>query len=112
MALSMTGSTLVVGTANGTIHLYDVASHQLVKTINTHQGFRANHVSTFLKPPDLIGHITLGSVSSHLDAIPVHPIASFHRIRDAAARATHEVPTMMHPPPPASSDRNVSPVVS
>ncbi|KAG8987017.1 Pre-rRNA-processing protein ipi3 [Tulasnella sp. JGI-2019a] len=102
MTLSMTGSILLIGTVTGHVHLYDVASHQLLKTVNTHQSFRATHLSTFIKPLDLVGHITLGS-TSHLDAMPVRPITSFHRIRDAAARTAHGVPIML----PISND-NVS----
>lgn len=94
MTLSITGSILLIGAATGQVHLYDVASHQLLKTVNTHQGFRATYLSTFLKPQDLTGHVTLGS-ASHLDTIPSHPISSLHRIRDATARTIHDVPVML-----------------
>lgn len=48
-----------------------------------------------LKPPDLIGHVSLsinvGSVTSAKDNIPTRPIATFHRVRDGKARESHEV---------------------
>ncbi|KAG8878044.1 Pre-rRNA-processing protein ipi3 [Tulasnella sp. 331] len=97
MTLSMTGSILLIGTATGQVHIYDVASHQLLKTVNTHQGFRATHLSTFIKPSDLTGHVTIGS-ASHLDTIPLYPITSFHRIRDATARTAHEIVPDTLPP--------------
>jgi len=51
------------------------------------------------KPPDLIGHISLslnlGSFSDAKDVIPVQPVASFHRMKDAKARDGHEVMMML-----------------
>lgn len=48
-----------------------------------------------LKPPDLIGHVSLsinvGSLTSAKDNIPTRPIATFHRVRDGKARESHEV---------------------
>lgn len=48
-----------------------------------------------LKPPDLIGHISLnlslGSTNDARDVIPVKPVATFQRMRDAKTRDVHEV---------------------
>ena len=53
-----------------------------------------------LKPPDLIGHISLslnlGSFSDAKDVIPVRPVVPFYRMKDTKARDAHEV-TMMAP---------------
>ena len=87
---------LLAGTALGNVHVYDVPSHQLLRTINAHPGpgLAVTHLSTLLKPPDLVGHV-------HLDGdkdgrIPVRPIMPFQRMREARPREAHEV-TMMLP---------------
>ncbi|KAH7929113.1 WD40 repeat-like protein [Leucogyrophana mollusca] len=95
LALSLTTSLLLVGTATGLILVHDVASHQLLRTISTHKGVPITHLATLLKPPDLFGHISLNlspSVSlNSADLIPVRPVAPFQRMRDAKAREAHEV---------------------
>jgi pre-rRNA-processing protein IPI3 len=52
-----------------------------------------------LKPPDLIGHISLSlavnSVADAKDVIPVKPVSPFQRTRDAKYREAHEVPMML-----------------
>ena len=52
-----------------------------------------------LKPPDLVGHISLslnvGSFSDTKDIIPVRPVVPFHRMKDAKAREAHEVMMML-----------------
>src|SRR5882757_1049045 len=97
--MSLTGSLLLVGTATGLIHLYDIASHQLLRTISTHKGMSISHLATMLKPPDLIGHISLslnlGGFSDTKDVIPVRPVVPFHRMKDAKARDGHEVMMML-----------------
>ena len=51
-----------------------------------------------IKPPDLIGHISLdfrvGTVDTK-DIIPVKPVIPFQRMRDAKARDAHEVTIML-----------------
>ncbi|KAG9047524.1 Pre-rRNA-processing protein ipi3 [Tulasnella sp. UAMH 9824] len=91
LAISFTGSTLLVGTATGVVQIYDIPSHQLIRSINVQQGFAVTHVSSFLKPLDLVGQMTIGGPSP-TDNISVRPISSFHRIRDQASRDAHEVP--------------------
>ena len=52
-----------------------------------------------IKPPDLIGHISLDlgvETADTKDIIPVKPVVPFQRMRDAKARDAHEV-TMMLP---------------
>ena len=86
---------LLAGTALGNVHVYDVPSHQLLRTINAHPGpgLAVTHLTTLLKPPDLVGHV-------HLDGdkdgkIPVRPIVPFQRMREARPREAHEVMMML-----------------
>ena len=106
MFMSLSSSLLLVGTATGLIHSYDITSHQLLRTISTHKGFSITHLSTMLKPPDLVGHVSLSlSASSSGDSresIPVRPVAPFQRVRDPKAREGHEVTMMLTPPPSVS----------
>ncbi|KAG1746716.1 WD40-repeat-containing domain protein [Suillus paluster] len=99
LTISFTSSLLLVGTAAGLIHLYDIASHQLLRTISTHKGLSISHLATMLKPPDLVGHISLslnlGSSADAKDVIPVHPVVPFHRTKDTKAREAHEVMMML-----------------
>lgn len=100
MVISLTSSLLLVGTATGLIHSYDIASHQLLRTISTHKGFSITHLTTMLKPPDLVGHVSLslnvGSLADSRESLPGRPIVSFQRMRDPKQRDAHEV-TMMLP---------------
>ncbi|KAH7890699.1 WD40-repeat-containing domain protein [Phlebopus sp. FC_14] len=100
LTISFTSSLLLVGTATGLIHVFDIASHQLLRTISTHQGMSISFLATIFKPPDLIGHLSLSlnisSVADAKDVMPVRPVAPFHRMRDAKLREAHEV-TMMLP---------------
>ncbi|KAI0091715.1 WD40 repeat-like protein [Irpex rosettiformis] len=101
MTISLSSSLILVGTETGLIHVYDIASHQLLRSISTHKGFSITHLSTMLKPPDLIGHVSLSlSASGPLDSresIPVRPVATFQRVRDPKAREAHEVTMMLSP---------------
>ena len=99
ICISLTSSILLVGTSGGLIHLYDIPSHQLLRTISTHKGLSIAHLETMIKPPDLIGHISLDfrvGIADTKDTIPVKPVMPFQRMRDAKARDAHEV-TMMLP---------------
>ncbi|KAI0367031.1 WD40 repeat-like protein [Pilatotrama ljubarskyi] len=95
MAMSLTGSILLAGTATGLIHIYDIASHQLLRTLSSHKGMAITHLSTMLRPPDLVGHISLtlssGAAGDARENIPVRPVAPFQRVRDAKAREAQEV---------------------
>lgn len=99
MAFSLTGSSLLVGTEGGVIHSFDVASHQLLRTISSHEGGAITFLRSMLKPVDLIGHISLnlymnGSTDMK-DVLPVRPIQPFQRIKDAKSRDAHEVTVML-----------------
>ena len=94
----MTASQLLAGTSSGQIHIYDVESHQLLRSINTYKdkGLAITSLATLLKPPDLFGHVSLGDGGAAArDADPIRPIAPFHRTRDASAREKHEVSMML-----------------
>ena len=95
MVISLTSSMLLAGTATGLIHVYDVASHQILRTISSHKGMNITYLTTMLRPPDLVGHISLtlsaGGASEAKGSIPVRSVMPFQRIRDAKAREAHEV---------------------
>jgi pre-rRNA-processing protein IPI3 len=95
ITISLTSSLLLVGTATGLINIYDITSHQLLRTISTHKGMSISHLATMLKPPDLVGHISLslniGSSADAKDIIPMRPVVPFHRMKDSKAREAHEV---------------------
>lgn len=99
LTISLTSSLLLVGTATGLIHIYDIASHQLLRTISAHKGMSISHLTTMLKPPDLVGHISLslnlGSSADAKDIIPMRPVVPFHRMKDSKAREAHEVAMML-----------------
>ena len=90
---------LLAGTATGLIHIYDIASQQLLRTLSSHKGMQITHLATMLRPPDRIGHISLSLTASGAgdakDNIPVRPVAPFQRIRDAKAREAHEVSLLL-----------------
>jgi len=51
-----------------------------------------------LKPPDLVGHVSLSThagASSALDLIPVRHVAPFQRMRDTKSREMHDVALML-----------------
>jgi len=100
MTISLTSTSLLVGTETGYINIYDILSHQLLRTISSHKGMSITYLTTMLKPVDLIGHVSLSlNVGNTLDAkdvIPVKPVMPFQRMKDAKPRDAHEV-TMMLP---------------
>ncbi|KAF5316035.1 hypothetical protein D9619_006353 [Psilocybe cf. subviscida] len=99
MCISLTSSMLLVGTEEGLIHLYDIPSHQLLRTISSHKGMSIAHLETMIKPPDLIGHISLdfrvGTSDTTKDMVPVKPVMPFQRMRDMKARDAHEICTVL-----------------
>ncbi|KAG6850785.1 hypothetical protein H0H93_008823 [Arthromyces matolae] len=101
LCMSLTSSHLLVGTESGIILVYDIPSHQLLRSISTHKGFLITHLATMLKPPDLIGHINLnlsvGNAADAKDVIPVRHVAPFQRMRDSKTREAHAV-TLLLPP--------------
>lgn len=99
MTISLTSSHLLVGTDGGLIHVYDIPSHQLLRTISTHKGLIITYLATMLKPPDLIGHInlnlTVGSAADARDTIPIKSVTPFQRMRDMKTREAHEVSILL-----------------
>ena len=110
MTISLTGSSLLVGTEGGLVHIYDVTSHQLLRTISSHKGGAVTFLRSILKPIDLVGHVSLNlhvnGATDAKDVIPVRPVLPFQRIKDAKLRDTHEVTTVL------ATVRNVSEVGS
>lgn len=113
MTFSLTGSSLLVGTEGGLIHLYDVASHQLLRTISSHKGGTITFLRSVLKPIDLVGHVSfslqVNGMTDAKDVIPVRPIQPFQRIKDTNLRDAHEVTIML---PAAPTVSNISSQVS
>lgn len=103
IALSMTGSQLIVGTSVGSIKLFDTASHQLLRSITSqvHTGGPITHLETMIQPADLIGHVSLSLVtvqaSNISEKIPLRSVQPFQRMRDPKARAAHEVHIILKP---------------
>jgi len=101
MAISLTSTFLLVGTSGGMIHLYDLPSHQLLRTISAHKGFSITYLTSLFKPLDLIGHISLdlkvGSLSDAKDALPAKPVQPFQKMKDTRAREAHEVQMLLNP---------------
>lgn len=99
MCMSLTSTNLLVGTSDGLIHIYDVPSHQLLRTISNHKGMSIAHLQTMVKPPDLMGHISLefrsGSSNDAKDTIPVKPVMNFQKTRDPKPRHAHEITAML-----------------
>jgi pre-rRNA-processing protein IPI3 len=99
MTISLTGSSLLVGTEGGLVHLYDVTSHQLLRTISSHKGGAITLLRSVLKPIDLVGHVSLNlhvnGATDAKDVIPVRPILPFQRIKDPKLRDIHEVTIML-----------------
>ena len=101
LALDIPGTQLLAGASDGSIAIFDVASHQLLRTISTHKGLAIAHLQTMLKPPDLVGHVSLnlgaGNAADARDTVPVRSVAPFQRMRDPKAREAHEVAVMLPP---------------
>ncbi|KAG6910225.1 hypothetical protein DXG01_012360 [Tephrocybe rancida] len=101
LCISLTSSHLLIGTETGLIHIYDIPSHQLLRTITSHKGVGITHLATMLKPPDLIGHISLnlsvGTVADAKDIIPVKHVSPFQRMRDPKTREAHDVGLLLPP---------------
>ncbi|KAF8196763.1 WD40 repeat-like protein [Mycena galopus ATCC 62051] len=92
ITISLTSTLLLAGTSTGIIHIYDIPSHQLLRSISTHKGFSITHLATMLKPPDLIGHVSLSINAGHsTESIPVRHVAPFQRMRDAKSRDAHDI---------------------
>ncbi|KAF8661367.1 hypothetical protein AX16_001461 [Volvariella volvacea WC 439] len=100
LTISLTASHLVVGTALGFILIYDVPSHQLIRTISTHKSFSITYIKTMLKPMELVGHFNSNSSigkSDSKDFITLKPVVPFHKTKDIKAREAHEAHVLLPP---------------
>jgi pre-rRNA-processing protein IPI3 len=113
MTLSLSSSVLIVGTLSGLVNVYDTASHQFLRTISMHKGQIITQLSTMLKPPDLIGHVSLTiNVSSRIDmkdVLPLKVVAPFQRMRDPKIREKHDVGMMLPVQDATFSDLSIYP---
>ncbi|KAH7335164.1 WD40-repeat-containing domain protein [Rhizoctonia solani] len=91
LCISYTSTHLLIGTASGSILIYDLESHQLLRSIATHKdkGLSVTYLQCMLKPID---HDT-----KEKDPIPLRPVIPFQRMRDLKARETHQVMVMIPP---------------
>ncbi|CEL61727.1 Pre-rRNA-processing protein IPI3 OS=Ustilago maydis (strain 521 / FGSC 9021) GN=IPI3 PE=3 SV=1 [Rhizoctonia solani AG-1 IB] len=101
LCISFTSIYLLVGTTSGAILVYDLESHQLLRSIATHKdkGLAIIYLQCMLKPVD---HDT-----REKDPIPLRPVVPFQRTRDLKAREAHQVMVMISPrvqEPYANSD--------
>lgn len=97
MTISLTTSLLIVGTAAGRILVYDIKSHQLIRTINCAKDFVVNSLQVMLKPQDLMGHATIGAAKNDSSVVPIRSVTAFQRTRDSKMREAHEVPILLRP---------------
>ncbi|CAK5267775.1 unnamed protein product [Mycena citricolor] len=98
IAISLTSTLLLAGTSTGLIHIYDIPSHQLLRSVSTHKGSSITQLATLLKPPDLIGHVSLSLQAGTSSMVPVRHVAPFQRMKDAKARETREVTMTLSTP--------------
>lgn len=96
----MSNTHLLSGTSTGQIHIHSLPSHQLLRSINAHQGNGpVTYLTTLLKPPDLVttaGQTAPGSRVS--DAWPLMEVKPLERMRvGKAARDVQEVSLMLGP---------------
>lgn len=96
MVVSMTSSCLIVGTSSARILIYDITSHQLIRTINAPKDFSVNSLQVMLKPQDLMGHATIGAAKSDPNTI-IRSVGAFQRTRDPKARDAHEILLLLPP---------------
>jgi len=84
LSISLSQTHLITGTASGEIHIHALPSHQHTRTILTHVGSPISHISTMLRPPDLIGHISLTAAMHgglNKDGWPVMEVRPLERMR-------------------------------
>ncbi|WRT68936.1 uncharacterized protein IL334_005918 [Kwoniella shivajii] len=86
MALSISSTHLLIGTKDGSIHLYSLPSHQHLRTLSSHNG-PITHLTTLLRPTDLI--IGTGS-SLKSDQYPIMEIKPFERMKSTTVKTNHQ----------------------
>jgi len=97
MSMTINSNNLLVGLESGLVNVYDVTSHQLLRTITTHKGQPMVMVGSIIKPFDLMGHIEIGETSASREDVPIRSVMPFQRIRDPRAREAHEVSILLPP---------------
>lgn len=100
LCLSTAGTHLITGTSTGEIHIHSLPSHQHTRSILSHVGSPISHVSTMLRPPDLVGHVSLTAAmrGGHgaKDGWPMMEVRPFERMRvGQKQRMEHEVGVML-----------------
>lgn len=91
MALSLSTTHLLVGTQRGEIHIHALPSHQHLRTLSSHSS-PITHISTLLRPQDMVGSAGQSSMSmsmSKRDEWPIMEIKALERMR--AGRVAREV---------------------
>lgn len=95
LSISLASSWLLAGTEAGTVQIYDVLSHQFLRSISAHQdkGLRITTLATMLKPLDLLGHVSLNLGAGVKEGCGVYPkpVMPFMKMKDAKARDKKEV---------------------
>lgn len=66
LALSIASNVLYAGTSDGFIEVYDVRSHQQLRTLNNLKNFPITNLKTILKPIDLGGVNSSASLTSNV----------------------------------------------
>ncbi|KAL7415935.1 WD40-repeat-containing domain protein [Mrakia frigida] len=101
LSLSLSTSHLLLGTSTGQIHIHSLPSLQHLRTLSpaAHKSCPITHISTLLRPSDLHGHVSLGSVGSG-DAgdekWAIKTVGTLERMRvGRREREKHEVGWMM-----------------
>jgi len=97
MSMTINSNNLLLGLESGLVNVYDVTSHQLLRSITTHKGQPIVMVGSMIKPFDLMGHIEIGETSTSREDLPIRSILPFQRIRDPRAREAHDVSILLPP---------------
>lgn len=98
LGLSLTSTTLLVGTATGAVHTLSLPSLQPLKVINpqAHKGCPITLLDVMLKPADLYGQVQLGSTSAGTRDEVIRKIGTLERMRvGRRERERHVVETRL-----------------
>lgn len=91
LALSLSSTHLLVGTSAGTIQIHSLPSHQHLRTLSPHAG-PVTHLSTLLRPADLVG-----SVGAKSEEIPIMAIRPLDRLKLRSPQESHEPTVLLRP---------------
>lgn len=94
--MSLSTTHLLVGTQAGEIHIHSLPSHQHLRTMTSHSS-PITHLSTALRPPDLIGSRV------KLETWPIMDVKPFERMRNGrSAQEVQEISIVIRPSKPAT----------